>query len=190
MAENKPLDMIKDVTAGSLKFPKAAASTAIGLTKGALHASGQVAKAVSSGASGVVKSLVDRVHATPSDRSPTETAPAETTGPGSPTSTPGAQPRGSANEAPSTGAPSTSTQRRTSATSEETSSPPEPVNVTEKLGLDPAPVQKVKPPRKKSPKKPATRIDAAADPSDVDATPADVAKAVGKDTLVGDQPTP
>ncbi|WP_235736474.1 hypothetical protein [Nocardioides alcanivorans] len=48
-------------------------------------------------------------------------------------------------------------------------STPEPVNVVEELGLDPAPFDKPKP---------NTTIDAAADPSAVDATPADVARAV------------
>lgn len=52
---------------------------------------------------------------------------------------------------------------------------PEPVNVVEQLGLDPAPVPEPKP---------NTSIDAAADPDAVDVTPADVAKVVGK----GDTP--
>lgn len=57
-------------------------------------------------------------------------------------------------------------------------SPDEPVNVTEELGLDPAPVEKPKPKKAATPE-PVTSIDAEADPSDVDVTPADVAKAVG-----------
>lgn len=57
----------------------------------------------------------------------------------------------------------------------------EPVNVIEELGLDPAPVTKSKPARKPARKKPVTKIDAAADPSHVDVTPADVAKAVHKE---------
>lgn len=61
-----------------------------------------------------------------------------------------------------------------------TNSGPEPVNVTEELGLDPAPVDKPKPAKKAPAKKPMTTIDAAADPSDVDVTPADVAQAVAK----------
>lgn len=56
---------------------------------------------------------------------------------------------------------------------------PEPVNVTEELGLDPAPVDKPKPARKAA-RKPVTRVDAEADPSTVDATPADVRKAVAR----------
>jgi hypothetical protein len=55
-------------------------------------------------------------------------------------------------------------------------SPDEPVNVTEELGLDPSPVAKRKP-RKSAARKPVTSIDAEADPSDVDATPADLAAA-------------
>ena len=55
--------------------------------------------------------------------------------------------------------------------------PDKPVNVTEELGLDPSPVAKPKRPRKQ-PEKPVTRIDAEADPSEVDVTPADVADAV------------
>lgn len=57
---------------------------------------------------------------------------------------------------------------------------PEPVNVTEELGLDPAPVAKPKPARKTTAKKPVTQVDAKADPSAVDATPADVGRAVAK----------
>lgn len=53
-------------------------------------------------------------------------------------------------------------------------SPDKPVNVTEELGLDPAPVEKPKT------KKPLTKIDAAADAAEVDVTPADVAKNVGQ----------
>jgi len=56
-------------------------------------------------------------------------------------------------------------------------SPDRPVNVTEELGLDPSPVAKPKRPRQQ-PEKPVTGIDAEADPSDVAATPADVADAV------------
>lgn len=55
--------------------------------------------------------------------------------------------------------------------------PDRPVNVTEELGLDPSPVAKPKRPRKQ-PEKPVTSIDAQADASDVDVTPADVADAV------------
>ena len=57
---------------------------------------------------------------------------------------------------------------------------PEPVNVTEELGLDPAPVEKPKPARKAAAKKPVTQVDAKADPSAVDATPADVGRAVAR----------
>jgi len=59
-----------------------------------------------------------------------------------------------------------------------TSSPDEPVNVTEELGLDPAPVAK---PRKEPAPPPVTGIDAQADPDHVDVTPADIADAVKKD---------
>ncbi len=52
--------------------------------------------------------------------------------------------------------------------------PDKPVNVTEELGLDPAPVAKPKP-RKKAAPKPVTAIDAEADPAEVDVTPADLA---------------
>lgn len=71
-------------------------------------------------------------------------------------------------------------------------SPDEPVNVTEELGLDPAPVAKPKR-TPKAAKKPPTSIDAAADPSDVHVTPADVAKAVspgGADQQDSGQPAP
>lgn len=58
--------------------------------------------------------------------------------------------------------------------------PDEPVNVTEELGLDPSPVAKPKP-RKKAAPKPVTKIDAEADPSDVDVTPADIAQRTSED---------
>jgi hypothetical protein len=61
-----------------------------------------------------------------------------------------------------------------------TISPDEPVNVTEELGLDPAPVAKPRPRRTPAPP-PVTDIDAQADPAHVDATPADIADAVRKD---------
>lgn len=51
---------------------------------------------------------------------------------------------------------------------------PTPVNVTEQLGLDPAPVAE------RPQDRPLTSIDEAADPDAVDATPADIAGAVGK----------
>lgn len=54
----------------------------------------------------------------------------------------------------------------------------DPVNVTEELGLDPAPVTKPNPSTKAPRTKPITKIDAAADPSSVDVTPADVAEVV------------
>lgn len=57
--------------------------------------------------------------------------------------------------------------------------PSEPVNVTEQLGLDPAPVAKPKRAAKKPAKKPVTKIDAAAEANDVDVTPADVADSMG-----------
>ncbi|MEV5001824.1 hypothetical protein [Nocardioides sp. LML1-1-1.1] len=57
--------------------------------------------------------------------------------------------------------------------------PDEPVNVTEELGLDPSPVAKPKP-RKKAAPKPVTKIDAEADPGDVDVTPADIAERAGE----------
>lgn len=58
---------------------------------------------------------------------------------------------------------------------------PEPVNVTEELGLDPAPVDQpsaaIDTPEAGTP---LTTIDAAADTEHVEATPADIAKAVAK----------
>ncbi len=59
--------------------------------------------------------------------------------------------------------------------------PDRPVNVTEELGLDPSPVAKPERPRKQ-PEKPVTSIDAEADASDLDVTPADVADAVAHRT--------
>lgn len=51
---------------------------------------------------------------------------------------------------------------------------PTPVNVTEELGLDPAPVAD------RPQDRPLTSIDEAADPDAVDATPADIAGSVAK----------
>ncbi|WP_408895753.1 hypothetical protein ACJ5H2_12640 [Nocardioides sp. R1-1] len=59
-------------------------------------------------------------------------------------------------------------------------SPDKPVNVTEELGLDPAPVDEPRPPKTPKPA-PVTAIDAEADPSQVHVTPADVAEVVAKD---------
>lgn len=58
-------------------------------------------------------------------------------------------------------------------------SPDRPVNVTEELGLDPAPVAKPRPRTTPTPP-PVTSIDAQADPGGVSATPADVADVVDK----------
>ena len=52
------------------------------------------------------------------------------------------------------------------------------MNVVDELGLDPTPVTQPRPVKKAAKKKPVTSIDAAADPSHVDATPADLAKPV------------
>lgn len=63
----------------------------------------------------------------------------------------------------------------------ETVSVTEPVNVTEELGLDPAPVDEPKgTPATPDAHQPVTAIDAAADTEHVEATPADIAKAVAK----------
>src|SRR3546814_5418593 len=148
------------------------AGSAVGLAKDAasagLAAGGHVLKAVTSTALGAVAPKAqDDTQPNPTDVEP------ET-----PTS-----------RAPSAGQPSESKDK--SAQSDQTQSdqaesgstdadaleidPDEPVNVTEELGLDPSPI--AKPKRKKAPaKKPATKIDAAADTSQVTATPADVAK--------------
>jgi hypothetical protein len=51
---------------------------------------------------------------------------------------------------------------------------PRPVNVTEELGLDPAPVERPREPRPV----PVTEIDAQAEPGLVESTPADVAERI------------
>lgn len=58
--------------------------------------------------------------------------------------------------------------------------PDKPVNVTEELGLDPSPVARTKQ-QPRAQDRPVTRIDADADPGQVDATPADVARALGEE---------
>ncbi|QIX27142.1 hypothetical protein ncot_11435 [Nocardioides sp. JQ2195] len=166
MAGNKPLGKIKNVTAGSLKISAAAAGRAIGLAKGTLSTSGHVARSVAAGAAGAVSSLTGRRQATPSEE--------QSTGTDSATAAPQAEPATYAAQ----GGSAESGRPEPTAVKE---AQPEPVNVTEELGLDPAPVEKPKP-KKKPATKPTNRIDAAADPSTMDATPADVAKTIGKDS--------
>ncbi len=57
-----------------------------------------------------------------------------------------------------------------------TADTPRPVNVTEELGLDPAPVERPRQPRPV----PVTDIDAQAEPGLVDSTPADVAERISR----------
>lgn len=159
MTDSNPLGRIKDITAGSLKFPFVVAGAAL-----------QVTRTVTSKAASTAASLITH------DRAPSAT-PATPASAEQPTAQEKAPNRPVPAQAPDDDAP-------TSAKS--TPDQPEPVNVTEELGLDPAPVEKKKPSRAKPAKKAATGIDAEADPDHVDATPADVAKAVAKDVPADD----
>lgn len=144
-----PLGKIKDVATDTLKLPVAVAGSAVGL-----------AKSATGKATGAVSALVGggEQHHSPTHGNdqappvPTDVEPEPTEQP-----EPAEQP-----EQPHVDI-----------------DPDEPVNVTEELGLDPAPVTKPKP-RKKAAPKPVTAIDAQADPIDVDVTPADIADRAGE----------
>lgn len=148
-----PIGKIKDVAVETLKVPAAVAGSAVGL-----------AKTATDRAAGAVGSLVGGQH-----------TPAEPPAPPVPTDVEPA-----AEEEPAT----TDEQPEQPEQDEQPEphveiDPEEPVNVTEELGLDPAPVAKPKA-RKKAAPKPVTAIDAEADPSEVDVTPADIAARAGE----------
>ncbi len=148
-----PLGKIKEAAVASLKAPAAVAGSAVGLVKGAAATGGQVTRS----AADAVTSIVGGGKGDGSGAADVEKAP-EVREP----------------------APAPKKPKAKEATAKSGS---QPVNVTEVLGLDPAPVDKPKPAKKAARQKAVTSIDAAADSSAVDVTPADVA-----DAISGDQP--
>lgn len=160
MAKN-PLGKIKDAAVETLKAPAAVAGSAVGLVKGAAATGGQVTKS----AAGAVTSLVG------GGKGDGSAAASDEVGPG----------RGSAaadvEKAPASGEPAPAPRKpKAKKTTVRTGS--KPVNVTKELGLDPVPVEEPKPAKKAPRQKAVTSIDAAADSSIVDVTPADVASAI------------
>ena len=154
MARQNPLGKVKDLTVETLKLPTKVAGKAVGQAKGAAAAGLHVADHVTRSAVTTVGSLVQ-------------------------------QRRGGASaEAPE------KIEKPTAKVADPVTvdvDPEEPVNVVEELGLDAAPVEAPKKPKKKAAKKTpgrssaaVTTIDAAADSTEVAATPADVAKKVAK----------
>ncbi|NYJ03077.1 uncharacterized protein involved in copper resistance [Nocardioides thalensis] len=163
MARKNPLGKVKDVAVETLKAPATVAGSAVGIARDA------------------VTSLVG---------GKSDPVPDEKTDPGTPDEAPAK--KTPAKKAPAKKPAAKKAPAKKEATKKATAKKPaakkaparkastEPVNVTEELGLDPAPVAKKKDAAKDA-TKPVTDIDAAADPSTVDVTPADVAKQVGND---------
>ncbi len=201
MARRNPLGTIKDAAVASLKAPVTAAEAAVGLAKGAVSTGLAVGDKVTRTA---VTTLTGKRSA-PNAPTPVSTESAHTPA-APPTKAPAQEaptatkPKKSAAEkmvekkavSPQAGTKATkkppakkSPAKKPAATSPKTK--PEPVNVVEKLGLDPAPVEKPKPAKKAAPT-PTTKIDAAADPSNVDVTPADVALVVNADEPAAQNP--
>ena len=150
MASRNPLGKIKDLTKGAASV--------------GMHVAGQATTTAVSLTSGVVGKLVG-------GKKPAETAaaPAPTAPEASTQSAPEPARKTPAKKAPAKKAPA----KKVSTT--------EPVNVTEELGLDPAPVdQPAATSDAPDAGKPVTTSDAAADTEHVEATPADIAKAVAK----------
>ena len=146
---HNPLTKIKDVAVGTIKVPLGAAGTALDLAKGT---AGHVAKTVT----GTVAGVAGAAGVGPKEQASPAEAP-------------------EAPQAPEGQAVSPEEvvdhdlEKKLAETSKT-----EPVNVTEELGLDPAPVEKPT-------EKPLTKIDAKAEDIEVDVTPADIADRVFKD---------
>lgn len=139
-----PLGKIKDLTVDTLKSPRDMAGKAVGQARGAASVGRHLAGQATKSATSLTAGAVSKLV---SGRKLT-VAPA----PAAPDHAP---------SAPAAAAPAKGDL-------------PTPVNVTEELGLDPAPVE--------APQtdEPLTSIDAEADAGNVDVTPADVAKAVAR----------
>jgi hypothetical protein len=180
VAGKNPLGKIKNVAVESLKAPVTVAGSAVGLAKGAASVGGHATKTATGKAAGAVTSLVggrkDSDSSAPTPADPAEPATAKQDAEPEPAEK--AATKAPAKKAAAKKAPAKKAEAKPKKSA---NGSPEPVNVTQELGLDPAPVEKPKPAKKAPAKKPTTKIDAAADPSDVDVTPADVAKVVSKD---------
>jgi hypothetical protein len=131
MTSKNPLGKIKDVAVGSLKAPVVVAGSAVGLAKGAAAAGGHVTKTVTGKAAGAVTSLVGSGDQQGQQDEP---APAATE-----SATPEAEQRFPTAEEVAAETPDIPI------------SPDEPVNVTEALDLDPAPVDEPKKPKRTTP---------------------------------------
>lgn len=159
MIHRNPLGTIKDLAGEALKVPGKVAGSAVGAARTATE---RAAHAVGSLAG----------HDAPDDGA---AAPLPTDAEPTPENTPEKTPEKAPAKTPE---PAPEKKVRIS--------PDKPVNVTEELGLDPAPVEEPRAP--KTPKAaPVTGIDADADASQVDVTPADIADVVAKDASK-DQP--
>lgn len=141
-----------NAAAGLLTVPKALVGSAFGLARWGT-------KKVSGVVSSVAGTRPDDRPERPSEAS----SRAESTTPAKEPSTPAKEP-----DVP---------EKEPSTPATEPDANPTPVNVVEELGLDPAPVADP-PPASPARTTPLTSIDAAADPSDVEVTPADIARVV------------
>ncbi|NYG57225.1 hypothetical protein BJ980_000148 [Nocardioides daedukensis] len=192
--EKSHVDRIKNLVVGTAKAPASVAGSAVGMAGSAvgmakdaasagLAAGGHVLKAVTGTALGAVAPGARQDTGNDAQPSPTDVEP-QTPADKAP-SAPSAA-RKSEPEDKTTKSGAANSDSGDSVADELEINPDEPVNVTEELGLDPSPI--AKPKRKKAPaKKPATKIDAAADTSQVSATPADVAKVADKDLSASEQ---
>lgn len=160
MAKN-PLGKIKDAAVESLKAPAAVAGSAVGLVKGAAATGGQVTKS----AADALTSLVG------GGKGDGSAAGSEEVGPGR------GSPAADVEKTAASGEPAAA-PKKPKATKATVKTGSKPVNVTKELGLDPVPVEEPKPAKKTARQKAVTSIDAAADPSSVDVTPADVASVI------------
>lgn len=144
-----PLGKIKDLTVDTLKSPRDMAGKAVGQARGAASVGRHLAGQATKSATSLTAGAVSKLV---SGRKLT-VAPA----PAAPDHAP---------SAPAAAAPTTEDL-------------PTPVNVTEELGLDPAPVDAPQTEDSQT-DEPLTSIDAEADAGNVDVTPADVARAVAR----------
>ena len=167
MARKNPLGTIKDAAIGTILQPKATAEKAVGSVvegaKGGVGLGRAVAGQVASKASDTVTSLLPGRKATPPDLEPAVPAAASRKSQGDPVSPKKPPAKTTAKAAPKVSV-----------------SPDKPVNVSQELGLDPAPVATPAPVAQDTEPAPVTSIDAAADATEVDVTPADIAPAVKK----------
>jgi hypothetical protein len=186
VARKNPLGTIKDVAIGTIRKPKATAEKAVGQVvegaKGGVGLGVTVAGQVAAKASDTVTSLMPG-RKTPAPAPSPDLEPAV---PATESRKSQGDPMAPAKVTPIKSAPAKKAPAKKAAAKKATPkvaavSPDKPVNVTKELGLDAAPVAKPAPAATADKAdKPLTSIDAAADVSHVDATPADIAPAVKK----------